>query len=297
MNCPQCKAENPDGAKFCSKCGQSMAVPEPVQPPPVTNCPACQAPKADDAKFCGACGYRYDTGAASAASAASTDPAPESVAARIEPVADMQTAPQEPTVVVSPAEEPKKNNNLMIIVAIAVIAIIGVIACGWYLFSSPKAPDTSTASSAPSTSQVQLGQPGADGLKPPSTEPQTQPGQPGADGQPPQASGQPGAVQELDAYGNPVKPEGAAAAPAPRENGQALKKKSDQRRDLTPRYSEQPAAPRGISIDEQHRQRVAVECPTGPSGLFCREKVRYRLCKNHWSASPPPGQSICQRAQ
>lgn len=290
MNCPQCNAENPDGAKFCSKCGQSMAVPELVQPPPVTNCPACQAPKADEAKFCGGCGYGFDAGAASAAS---TDPAPESSAARIEPVADISATQPEPTVVVSAAEEPKKNNNLMIIVVVAVIAIIGVIASGWYLWSSPKAPDTSSASS---TSKVQLGQPGADGLKPLPTEQQGQPGQPGANGQPPQASGQqPGTEPELDAYGNPVKPEGAA--PVPKENGQAVKKKSDQRRDLTPRYSEQPAAPRRISIDEQHRQRVAVECPTGPSGLFCREKVRYRLCKNHWSASPPPGQSICQRAQ
>ncbi|MEA5097748.1 MAG: zinc ribbon domain-containing protein [Burkholderiaceae bacterium] len=284
MNCPKCKAENADGAKFCSQCGQSLAVPDPVPPPPITNCPACQAPKAGDAKFCGACGYRFEAEEASAA-------APDG---RVEPVIDAPATSEEPPAAdAGSAVEPKKNSNLIIIVAVVVVAIVGAVGCGWFLWSKPKAAPEAPAAASASSAQVQLGQPGAEGLQP------KQPDQPAVGAQQPQPSGQPGAEPELDPYGNPVKPGAAASASvsAPKANGQAGKQKSDRRRELTPRYSEQPATPRKLSIDEQHRLRVAIECDSGPSGLFCREKVRYRLCKNHWSASPRPGQSICQRTE
>ena len=38
MFCSKCGAENPDGAKFCAKCGGAAAAPPPMaaEPPPVT---------------------------------------------------------------------------------------------------------------------------------------------------------------------------------------------------------------------------------------------------------------------
>ena len=46
MRCPECQAENREGAAFCTECGQALA--------PV--CPGCGASATADDKFCGACG-------------------------------------------------------------------------------------------------------------------------------------------------------------------------------------------------------------------------------------------------
>jgi class 3 adenylate cyclase/tetratricopeptide (TPR) repeat protein len=46
VRCPECQAENREGAAFCTECGQALA--------PV--CPGCGATAAADDKFCGACG-------------------------------------------------------------------------------------------------------------------------------------------------------------------------------------------------------------------------------------------------
>jgi class 3 adenylate cyclase/tetratricopeptide (TPR) repeat protein len=48
MKCPECQAENPEGKKFCRKCGAEMAV----------VCPQCGAKLQPDDTFCGDCGLR-----------------------------------------------------------------------------------------------------------------------------------------------------------------------------------------------------------------------------------------------
>ncbi len=47
MKCPECQAENPEGKKFCRKCGIEMAV----------VCPRCGAKLQTDDTFCGDCGH------------------------------------------------------------------------------------------------------------------------------------------------------------------------------------------------------------------------------------------------
>lgn len=49
VKCPNCQADNAQGAKFCASCGTSMA-------PPAATCPNCQAENAEGAKFCSSCG-------------------------------------------------------------------------------------------------------------------------------------------------------------------------------------------------------------------------------------------------
>ena len=77
----------------------------------------------------------------------------------------------------------------------------------------------------------------------------------------------------------PAAPVVAAAAPAPE-----------------PAAAEKPAAPKAKTIDEVFNERLAVECSSGLSGLVCREKLRYAVCGDRWSQTPPPGQSICKGA-
>jgi class 3 adenylate cyclase len=48
MKCPECQAENPEGKKFCRKCGAEMAV----------VCPQCGAKLQPNDTFCGDCGLR-----------------------------------------------------------------------------------------------------------------------------------------------------------------------------------------------------------------------------------------------
>jgi membrane protease subunit (stomatin/prohibitin family) len=49
VECPNCHAGNPPGAKFCASCGTSLA-------PPAVVCANCQAENPPGAKFCASCG-------------------------------------------------------------------------------------------------------------------------------------------------------------------------------------------------------------------------------------------------
>lgn len=47
MNCPKCQFENPEGKKFCGRCGTKIE----------SICPKCQSPNPPDFQFCGDCGH------------------------------------------------------------------------------------------------------------------------------------------------------------------------------------------------------------------------------------------------
>ncbi len=49
VNCRKCGAENPESARFCSGCGEKLAVAQ-------VKCPACSAMVNEDMKFCPMCG-------------------------------------------------------------------------------------------------------------------------------------------------------------------------------------------------------------------------------------------------
>ncbi|MBN1362354.1 MAG: zinc ribbon domain-containing protein [Sedimentisphaerales bacterium] len=51
VRCHQCNALVPDGATFCSQCGQTLGKTKP--------CPGCQELNELDAKFCDNCGHRF----------------------------------------------------------------------------------------------------------------------------------------------------------------------------------------------------------------------------------------------
>src|ERR1700746_1185665 len=59
MRCPNCSAENPQGAKFCSECASPM----------VAKCPRCGANNKPGAKFCNDCGALLNASAPDAAAA------------------------------------------------------------------------------------------------------------------------------------------------------------------------------------------------------------------------------------
>src|SRR6516225_5655402 len=62
MDCPSCGAANPDGKKFCGKCGTSLPV----------RCVACGAENPPDNKFCADCGAALTTRAPNAPADAAT---------------------------------------------------------------------------------------------------------------------------------------------------------------------------------------------------------------------------------
>lgn len=53
-------------------------------------------------------------------------------------------------------------------------------------------------------------------------------------------------------------------------------------------------AVRAKTVDEVFNERLSAECSSGIGGLICREKLRYAVCADRWSQSPPPGQTICR---
>jgi hypothetical protein len=57
-----------------------------------------------------------------------------------------------------------------------------------------------------------------------------------------------------------------------------------------------PLPPKPVlrTIDDVLNARVAAECESGFSGLFCREKIRFSVCDGKWSENPPPGQTACR---
>ena len=72
MECPRCKADIPDGGRFCDECGA---------PAPVV-CRACGAPNRLGAKFCAACGGRLAAAGASTTAPAAPPSSPASSAER-----------------------------------------------------------------------------------------------------------------------------------------------------------------------------------------------------------------------
>ena len=52
IECPNCSAHNPEGAKFCSSCGTRLEVPAAA----TVTCPSCNAENVAGAKFCSSCG-------------------------------------------------------------------------------------------------------------------------------------------------------------------------------------------------------------------------------------------------
>jgi len=270
MNCPKCGAEYSEGSKFCSKCGQSLAatMPEPV---PAAATPVAETPVVSDAP--------KDT-----------------------------TAPTQ----ANPADASKGNNTVIIVLIVALVAIIGAAGTGWYLWNKDK-----SVSGTP-TSAVQ---PGAGGVQPGMPGMQTQPGapvqpgmpqvdengmpikQPGqadagaVSGQQPPVQVQPGAeVQQPPMQQPPMQTQPSANVPQqdvmPEPMPQEARKRKAAIENPSPRRNVRMAG----SIDDQYQQRAASECPLGGSGFFCREKIRYQLCNNRWSPTPPQGQSTCQKA-
>jgi hypothetical protein len=69
---------------------------------------------------------------------------------------------------------------------------------------------------------------------------------------------------------------------------------------VVPQAKPQVEAPRPVaahkSLDEQYNERVEAECSAGFTGILCREKVRFALCSDKWSETPPPGQSTCKQS-
>jgi hypothetical protein len=48
------------------------------------------------------------------------------------------------------------------------------------------------------------------------------------------------------------------------------------------------------TIDVAYKRLSAAECAGGAPGLLCREKLRFRLCKQKWNDSDVPGMSVCR---
>ncbi len=50
MKCPKCQSENPEGAKFCNECGNSLDI----------MCPKCSKANPPGSKFCNECGQKLE---------------------------------------------------------------------------------------------------------------------------------------------------------------------------------------------------------------------------------------------
>jgi hypothetical protein len=48
------------------------------------------------------------------------------------------------------------------------------------------------------------------------------------------------------------------------------------------------------TVDIAYKRLSAAECAGGAPGLLCREKLRFRLCKQRWSDRDVPGMSVCR---
>ena len=59
IQCPTCKTELEDGARFCSVCGNKIEIPSQS-----ASCPICGNPLAEGAKFCPVCGTKTEASAA-----------------------------------------------------------------------------------------------------------------------------------------------------------------------------------------------------------------------------------------
>src|SRR5688572_3824702 len=71
MECRTCKADVPEGSRFCIECGASLP----------HACPSCGHSNPQHAKFCANCGKRLTTGAVTAPAAAPAEAASPSTSA------------------------------------------------------------------------------------------------------------------------------------------------------------------------------------------------------------------------
>jgi hypothetical protein len=90
----------------------------------------------------------------------------------------------------------------------------------------------------------------------------------------------------------------AAARPAVEARPKLRRTKRETR--PAPTTAEAPAAATttsiagsGATIDAQYEATTAFQCAKGLSGFFCREQIRWRLCKGRWSDGVQPGASRC----
>src|SRR5690242_7580222 len=73
MECPKCRAPNPDSKRFCSDCGSPL----------VSTCASCGAPSVPGKRFCGDCGAPLSVSAG--VSSATAIPSPAADASRDAP--------------------------------------------------------------------------------------------------------------------------------------------------------------------------------------------------------------------
>ena len=69
VRCGNCNTLNPESAKFCSSCGQSIGAPAPAPTGSTVKCPECATENSATAKFCANCGHNFEAAAAPAAAA------------------------------------------------------------------------------------------------------------------------------------------------------------------------------------------------------------------------------------
>src|SRR5260370_23770068 len=74
MTCPNCRAETPEGARFCQTCGSRLA----------TACPRCGTELPAGARFCHNCGAALVAAGAATAPAPARAQMPEELAAKLE---------------------------------------------------------------------------------------------------------------------------------------------------------------------------------------------------------------------
>jgi len=60
--------------------------------------------------------------------------------------------------------------------------------------------------------------------------------------------------------------------------------------------AQQRAASAPRRIDVVYQRMTSAQCARGVGGLFCREKLKFKLCKDRWTATHVPGMTICYLA-
>lgn len=111
--CPSCKAENPQGKKFCMKCGSKLSA---ENNSGIIICPSCKSENPQDKKFCMKCGTAL-TPVGSKPSADKPAVKREPPKAKAEPVKKIQKQPSGNVKKLSP--------KLLAVIAAAVVVIAG----------------------------------------------------------------------------------------------------------------------------------------------------------------------------
>lgn len=82
--------------------------------------------------------------------------------------------------------------------------------------------------------------------------------------------------------------EAPKAAPAPKAERAAAPRHASRR----PKRAMPPPA-QAVSGDRQYQREVAA-CEAGLAGLVCREKLKWRLCRDRWQTAGQPGAGPCR---